>query len=255
MELSVIVPAHNEAANLEDFMTRFVNGLPNEVAHAVKEILIIENGSTDGTWSACLRLQDRFPGLIRPGRIPRGSYGEAIKKGMIESCGTHLSILECDFLDEGFVAASLELFRTNRAQLVVGSKRHRDALDRRPLKRRILTALYNQVFLRLLIGYPGTDTHGLKSMEAPLAKRLCALAVTSDEIFQTEIVLLAWRLGFVIEEVPVRILEMRNPSVSVVRRLPKVVNTVQALRSSLKRFPKLSSRPTDLPRDSSTASN
>jgi glycosyltransferase AglD len=255
MEFSLIVPAHNEAAHLDDYMTRFVNNLPNEVAQVVKEILIVENGSTDGTWDVCLGLQDRFPSLIHPCRIPRGSYGEAIKKGMIESCGTHLSILECDFLDEGFVSASLEIFRTSRAQLVVGSKRHREALDRRPLKRRILTALYNQVFLRLLIGYPGTDTHGLKSMEAPLAKKLCELAVTSDEIFQTEIVLLAWRLGFVIEEVPVKILEMRNPSVSVLRRLPKVVNTVHALRSSLKRFPKRSSRLADIPPESSTASN
>ena len=127
---------------------------------------------------------------------------------------------------------------------MVGSKRHPQSVDRRPLKRRILTALYNFVFLRIFIGYPGTDTHGLKSIDAQVAKRLCELAVTTDEIFQTEIVLLAWRLGIKIEEVPVQVLEMRNPTVTVMRRLPKVLNTVKALQRSLKRFQK----PTELAR-------
>jgi hypothetical protein len=98
------------------------------------------------------------------------------------------------------------------------------------------------VFLRVFIGYPGSDTHGLKSIEGPVAKRLCEIAITTDEVFQTEIVLLAWRLGIRIEEVPVQILEMRNPTVTVLRRVPKVLNTVKALQRSLVRFPKLSPR-------------
>jgi glycosyltransferase involved in cell wall biosynthesis len=204
----------------------------------LKEIILVENGSTDGTLDACRRVQQRFPKLIRVCTIPRGSYGEAIKKGMLESRGTHVSILECDFLDFRFISASIDLFSQNRAQFVVGSKRHPLSTDRRPLKRRILTAVYNYVFLRFLIGYPGSDTHGLKSMERPVAQRLCEIAITSDEIFQTEIVLLAWKLGIRIEEVPVQILETRCPTVSVLRRLPKVLDTVRALRRSLARFPK-----------------
>jgi hypothetical protein len=145
-------------------------------------------------------------------------------------------------MDPRFVSASLAIFRANRAQFVVGSKRHRQSVDRRPTKRRVLTALYNFVFLRVFIGYPGSDTHGLKSIEGPVAKRLCEIAITTDEVFQTEIVLLAWRLGIRIEEVPVQILEMRNPTVTVLRRVPKVLNTVKALQRSLVRFPKLSPR-------------
>jgi glycosyltransferase involved in cell wall biosynthesis len=238
MEWSVVIPAHNEAANLEACVAQFVQAIPSEVAEVLKEIILVENGSTDGTLEACHRAQRSDPDLVRVCAIPRGSYGEAIKKGMIESRGTHISILECDFMDPRFVSASLAVFRANRAQLVVGSKRHRQSVDRRPLKRRVLTALYNFVFLRMFIGYPGSDTHGLKSIEASVAKKLCELAITSDEVFQTEIVLLAWRLGIEIEEVPVEILEIRNPSVTVLRRVPKVLNTVEALRRSLARFPK-----------------
>ncbi len=134
MEWTVVIPAHNEAANLEACVNQFVESLPSDVAGVLKEIIVVENGSSDGTLEACRRAQERFPRLIRVCTIPRGSYGEAIKKGMLESHGTHISILECDFLDPRFVAASLAIFRANRAQFVVGSKRHPGSIDRRPLK-------------------------------------------------------------------------------------------------------------------------
>lgn len=240
MELSVVIPAHNEAANLENCIADFIRTLPRRVAEVLKEVIIIENGSTDGTLYACRKTQHSFPKLVRVCAIPRGSYGEAIKTGMLESAGTHTSILECDLLDSQFLAASMDIFDDGRAQFVVGSKRHPRSIDRRPWKRRMLTACYNDVLLRLFIGYPGSDTHGLKSIETPIAKKLCQMAITSDEVFQTEIVLLAWRLGIKIEEVPIQIAEMRNPSVTVLRRIPKVVNTVRALQLSLDRLPTLS---------------
>lgn len=236
MQYSIVVPAHNEAANIDAQVTGFIHNLPSGVAEILKEIIIVENGSTDGTADVCRRLEQRFPTLVRVLTLARGSYGEAIKLGMLESHGTHLSVLECDFLDSAFVVKSIAMFRANEAEIIVGSKRHPQSVDRRPLKRRTLTALYNYIFLRLFLGYPGTDTHGLKSLETACAKRLCQMALTSDEVFQTEIILLAWRLGVDIKEIPVNIAEVRNAPVTVLRRLPKVLNTVRELKRSLSRF-------------------
>lgn len=237
MQYTIIIPAHNEFSNIENQVSAFIEKLPDEVIQVLREIIIVENGSTDGTLDVCRRLERRFPHLIRVLRIQKGSYGEAIKLGMLESSGTHLSILECDLLDSAFVLRSITMFRATTADLIVGSKRHPDAIDRRPLKRRVLTALYNNILLRIFIGYPGTDTHGLKSLEANCAKRLCGLALSTDEVFQTEIVLLAWRLGVKIEEVPVQISELRGSPVAVLRRVPKVWSTVWQLKRSLRRFP------------------
>jgi hypothetical protein len=134
---------------------------------------------------------------------------------------------------------------------------HPEYVDRRPLKRRDLTALYNCIFLRMFIGYPGTDTHGLKSMESGCSKELCREAMTTDEVFRTEIVLLAWRLGCEIDEIPVHIHEIRTAPVSVLRPPPTVFNTVWELKRSLRRFtrrncsPRVSAR---LARSSNTTS-
>ncbi len=238
MKFSIVVPVHNEAVALASSVSEFLQTLPGALMEILLEVILVENGSTDGTLDTCKCIQEKFPNVVRVCTIPRGSYGEAVKKGMLESRGTHVAILECDLLDQRFLSASAAILDKNQAQFVVGSKRHPQSIDRRPLKRRVLTALYNFIFLRLLIGYPGSDTHGLKSMQGSLAKRLCELAITTDEIFQTEIVLLAWQLGVEIKEIPVQIREIRNPSVSVVRRLPKVVNTVRELQRSLVRIQK-----------------
>jgi glycosyltransferase involved in cell wall biosynthesis len=242
MHYTIVVPAHNEASNLEASLTCFIQNLPVELASILKEIIVVENGSTDDTLQVCRRLECHFPDLIRVASIQRGSYGEAIKLGMLQSKGTHLSVLECDFLDPTFVVRSIAMFKAGKADVIVGSKRHRDSRDRRPLKRRALTLLYNLIFLRLFFGYPGTDTHGLKSIEADCAKKLCLTALTTDEVFQTEIVLLGWRLGFRVDEIPVEISELRPSPVKVLRRVPKVLNIVWELKRSLGRFPTPSSR-------------
>ena len=237
MKYTIVIPAHNEEATLEPHVKRFISGLPEAVQRVLLEIIIVENGSTEGTLAAAERLVSLYPGLIQVITLARGSYGEAIRQGMLAARGSHLSILESDFLDSGFVASSVERFAISGPRLIVASKRHPLSIDKRPLKRRILTFAFNLI-LRLTIGYPGTDTHGLKSIETKLAQRLCNEAITTDEVFQTEIVMLAWRWGVQIEELPIRVEELRPSPVSVRRRLPMVLRTVAQLRRSLRRYAK-----------------
>jgi len=235
MNYSIICPAHNEGDNIEPFVSKFISELPEPICNVLLEVILVENGSKDDTLAACKRLEAKYPDLIKVLSLERGSYGEAIKRGMLESRGTHLSILECDFLDAEFIVKSIELFKDESTNFIIASKRHRDAVDQRPLKRRLLTLGFN-LFLTAFFRYPGTDTHGLKSIQSDLAKRLCALAETTDEIFQTEIVLIAWKLGEKIQELPIRVKEERPVVVSISRRVPKVMNIVLALHKSLKRF-------------------
>jgi hypothetical protein len=135
-----------------------------------------------------------------------------------------------------FLGESIRSFHEERARVIVGSKLHPRSVDRRPVARRVMTRGFN-VLLRVLIGYPGSDTHGLKSLEASLARHLCSLAVCGDEVFQTELVLLAWRLGHRVLELPVELEEIRPATVRIMRRAPKVAPILWELRRSLSRFP------------------
>ena len=153
----------------------------------------------------------------------------------MRTTGHVVSILEVDILNVDFLASSLERIGEGSADLVLASKRHPKSIDRRPLKRRILTYMFNQ-YLKLNFSFPGTDTHGLKTIRTEVAKRLCCLSMTGGEVFQTEIVLLAYQLGYRVVELPLNIREQRATKISVTRRLPKVINIIRELNTSLNRF-------------------
>ncbi len=84
----------------------------------------------------------------------------------------------------------------------------------------------------------------MKAMRTDVAHRLAELCVTSDEVLQTELVLLADRLGYKIVEVPLKLEERRCPAISITKRFPKVMPAmIDELRASLARFPAGSERP------------
>lgn len=150
--------------------------------------------------------------------------------------GEVISILECDALNVDFLSDSLQTLEKEGADLVIASKRHPESADGRPFRRRILTYLFN-LYLKIFFHFPGTDTHGLKTLRSSAAHSLCNLAVTGGEVFQTEIVLLAHQMGFKVIERPFSIEEKRGTQVSIVKRFPKVLNIIRELKKSLSRFP------------------
>ena len=232
-KITIIIPVHNEEDNIVSFVERFIADIPSELKNIIHQILLVENGSTDKTLNQIQVLLDRYPQLIKFLTIKQGSYGEAIKKGILETITDHLIILELDFLDISFIEGSIKLFNQNK-KFIVASKQHPDSVDNRPLKRKFLTFIFN-IILKIVFKYPGTDTHGLKAIETKLAKKLCNISLTSDEIFQTEIVFLAWKLGNKINELPIEISEKRSTPVSIIKRSPKLFSLIKELKRSLNR--------------------
>ncbi len=196
----------------------------------------MENGSTDNTFDVCKNLEQKFPDIIKASHAALPSYGEAVKKGLLAAQADMVSILECDAMNVEFLSNSLSAVEGSKADFVVASKRHPESVDRRPFKRRLLTLLFN-TYLKLFFNFPGTDTHGLKTIRTDIAKKLCRLSITDEEVFQTELVLLAHCLGYRVIEMPIHIEEQRSTSVSIKKRMPKVINIIKELKKSLNRFP------------------
>jgi glycosyltransferase involved in cell wall biosynthesis len=234
---SITIPVHNESDHLENSISHFISELRVRAPDLSFEILIVENGSIDNTLEVCQRLESKYPDRVNALSIPRGSYGEAIKHGILNSQGRYVTILECDLLSVDYLLHSREILENTNASFSVASKQHPDSVDDRPYKRRLLTTCFNYL-LNFLVGYPGKDTHGLKTIDKVLAQKLADLSITTDEILQTEIVLIAWRLGYLIAELPVNIMESRPTPVPILKRLPMVMNAVLELRRSLRRFPR-----------------
>jgi hypothetical protein len=88
--------------------------------------------------------------------------------------------------------------------------------------------------LRLIFGFKGTDTHGLKAFTIQSAKRLINLSETEGEALQTELILLGEIYNIPIIEIPIQIGEIRAPTISILRRVPKVVRAFLDIRKSVR---------------------
>jgi hypothetical protein len=121
------------------------------------------------------------------------------------------------------------LLEKGEADLVVGSKAMRGAKDQRPFTRRAATFVINRL-LSIMLGFKGTDTHGLKAFRRSKLESVAASCVVDKDLFASEFVIRAGRLSEVkVIEIPVRIIEKRPPSIDLVRRVPAVLKGLTRL--------------------------
>src|SRR3990167_5108967 len=213
--ISVIFPVHNEAA----ILTRQIKTFLSQVKVAglkISELILVENGSTDRSWQLIRSLRRRYH-FIKSLRLPRASYGQAMKAGLVAAKGDYIFIFNIDFFDVNFLLQALPLLKTN--DIVIGSKTLFASQDLRSHFRRLLTYFFN-VFLRLILNYPGTDTHGIKAIKnTPLLRYCLHRSRTQNELFDTELIIRAHRWGAVLIELPVTVSELRPTRYPWIRRI------------------------------------
>lgn len=88
--LSVVVPAYNAEAYLSRALDSLVGFGPDV------EVLVVDDGSTDGTAALAREYVDRFPGEVRLLSKPNGGHGSAINTGLEHARGTYLKVVDAD---------------------------------------------------------------------------------------------------------------------------------------------------------------
>lgn len=90
--ISVIAPAHNE----EESLALFVANVTRNLGSVTHEIIIVDDGSTDGTWATILDLQHHYPNL-RSIRFTRNfGHQSAILAGLTEARGRAVIMIDSD---------------------------------------------------------------------------------------------------------------------------------------------------------------
>ncbi len=222
--ISVVVPVHNEAAYLPEAVPRLFGELA--AVAAAYEVILVENGSTDGTADVAEALRDRFPPLAVL-RLAEPDYGAAMRAGFLAGRGEWRVNFDIDYFSGDFVGTVLAT--GGDADVILSSKRSEGAHDERSRFRRLATLVFN-LLLRVGFGSRVTDTHGIKAVRGTVVADLVPTVRSTKDLFDTELVLRAERAGYRIAEVPARVVEERPTAQGLLKRVPRTLLGLARLR-------------------------
>lgn len=147
--VSVILPSYNERENI----VLLVDAIHREIKDCDHEILVIDDGSHDGTCAALAALaDDRVKVLLNSVRV---GLGRSIRRGLEEAKGEMIVIMDSDFDHNPGMLRSL-VYGLGRFDCVLVSRFFRPSVFwRRP--RHVLSWVFN-ILLRKMTGIKITDS-------------------------------------------------------------------------------------------------
>jgi len=200
--LDVVIPVHNEEADLAGSIYRIHDHLSSDFPWEFR-ITIADNASTDGTPEIATRLAERLPG-VRVVRLDQKGRGRALHAVWSASDAAVLAYMDVDLsTDLAALAPLVAPLVSGHSDISIGTRLGRGSRVRRGAKREIISRCYNLI-LRSTLSTHFTDAQcGFKAIRADVAARLLPHVEDSGWFFDTELLVLAERIGLRIHEVPV----------------------------------------------------
>jgi dolichol-phosphate mannosyltransferase len=214
----VIVPTYNERENIAELIDRLL-ALPWGL-----EVLVVDDGSPDGTGALVTALAAREPRVHLIERGHKLGLGSAYLAGFryaLDHGAEYVFEMDADFSHDpdaigGFLEAAKE------ADLVLGSRYLHGAVKvvNWPLERLILSYSAN-LYTRIITGMPVHDaTGGFKCFRRRALEGIRLDRVQSDGYaFQIEVSFKVWRRGYRIREIPIVFVDRRAGVSKMSRRI------------------------------------
>jgi dolichol-phosphate mannosyltransferase len=203
MRKLVIIPTYNECENIARIIER-VFSLPEEF-----DILVVDDGSPDGTASIVQGLQKGYSGrlhlLEREGKLGLGSAYIAGFRWALERDYEWVFEMDADFSHNPDDLVRLYRTAAEGADVVVGSRYVSGVNVVNWPMARLLISWCASRYVRIVTGMPVRDaTAGFVGYSREVLERIDLGAVRMKGYgFQIEMKYTAWRLGFRIREVSI----------------------------------------------------
>lgn len=202
LEISIVFPAYNEADKLERTVTETINYVKN-VSRSF-EIIIAEDGSTDGTDKLAEELSRKIENVRHLHSDVRLGRGRALNRAFSMARGRILIYMDVDLsTDLEFLKPLIDSIRKEGFDLATGSRMLPQSVAERSLHRKLLSKIYN-FLVRALLKSPLRDHQcGFKAFRRESFLTLMPKVKANHWFWDTEVLVLASRMGFKIKEIPV----------------------------------------------------
>ena len=158
------------------------------------------------------------------------NYGLALKNGFENAKNDLIVSFDIDYFSQKFLEQSLKL--SDEFVAIVASKRMAESEDKRTIVRKVATSTF-VLILKILFKTSLSDTHGMKAIRRVNVQKEINNVISTQDIFDTELLIRIEKSGFKIQEVPAKVNEVR-PSVSIIfKRIPRTLKSLFKLRYQL----------------------
>ena len=221
---SIVIPIYNEEEIIKE-STNAIFAICNRTGLTF-EIIFSENGSTDNTKKIAEELAKKYP-EIKIISNPNPNYGSALKAGFELAKNDLIISFDIDYYSESFLHEALML--DHQYSSITASKRMGLSEDGRSFVRKLATNCF-VILLKTLFSTKLSDTHGMKAIKKTDIEKFVPKVVSTQDIFDTELLIRIEKSGGRIKEIPAKVSEIR-PSVSLIyKRIPRTIKSLIKLK-------------------------
>ena len=202
-QLSIVIPAYNEAARIETALERVMNCVAEQGWDA--EVLVVDDGSKDATAAIVQKWADTHSRLHLVKNNGNRGKGYSVRNGLLQSAGEVVMFTDADLSAPMEEANRLLAAIQEGADVAIGSRwmdRARQTIHQ-PLYRQFFGRCFNWITRRVM-GLPYKDTQcGFKAFRRDAAQVIFRLQTIERWGFDPEILFIARKLKYRVREVPV----------------------------------------------------
>lgn len=204
IRVDAVIPVYNEQQDLEGKVLTLRQYLADHVDYDWR-IVVADNASTDRTLAIATELARRYPGQINAIHLDQKGRGRALRKAWTESDAAVVSYMDLDLsTDLSAFAPLIDSLLTGEFDVAIGSRLKKGAQVQRGLKREFISRTYNLMIKALFWSSFSDAQCGFKAATRRVVRDIVPLIQDQAWFFDTELLLLAERMGYKVFEVPVK---------------------------------------------------
>jgi len=245
--LSIVVPAYNEArrlpptlAALGEFFRDFTRAY---------EVLVVVEQSTDGTLEIAAKLAAQQAHFQVIDNGPKRGKGHAVRSGMLRTRGEFAFYMDADLsVPLAEVPAFLAHFEhTPAVDVLIGNRQHaRSRITRRqsPL-REGMGKIFNRVLQTMALVDLRDTQCGFKAFRQTACREIFSRQTLDGFAFDVEVLLLAERLGYRVEDLPVEWINSPESKVEILSDSLRMLRDTWQVRKRLRHAPEVPAKEGD----------
>jgi dolichyl-phosphate beta-glucosyltransferase len=203
LNYSIVIPAYNEGTRLGPTLDKVLSYIALHGCDA--EVIVVNDGSRDNTADIVREMAINHPALHLVENPGNRGKGYSVRNGMLHAQGRVVVFSDADLSSPIEEVPKLLQAISQGADIAIGSRWLRAELQtqRQPLHRQLFGRIFN-LMLRLTLGLQFKDTQcGFKAFRRRAVQTIFPLQRIERWGFDPEILFLARRFGFTVQEIPV----------------------------------------------------